>query len=256
MAAGKRSSRGNKSGRSHAASRGGGQRLLIVAIAVTSITVIAGGISLFTRGSSEPDCEAKPLTVAASSALLPVVKQGAKALNAGCKKLVAKEQSTLDVLQAPTADLPDLWIADSPAPLRQFQASGIYLKTVDPAVASSPVVLAGGPTAKAAKTWNEELSGGRVAMIDPSFNGPSAMVLTSPAAENPQITDNDLGKSFLLSAQRFGEASASGQVQVPTLTDISATTTRLFPVSEQQLMASRKINSQVTAITPAPARSC
>lgn len=250
MASGKRSSKGNRSGRSHAASRGGGQRLLIAAIAVTAIGVIAAGTFLFTGGSSESECEAKPLTVAASSALLPVVKQGAKALNTECTKLVAKELSTAEVLQSPTADLPDLWIADSPAPLRQFKVSGIYLKTVDPEVASSPVVLAGGPTAKAAGTWNEELSGGKVAMIDPSFNGPSAMVLTSPAAENPQITDNDLGKSFLLSAQRFGEASAAGQVQVPTLTDISATTTRLFPVSEQQLMASRKVNSQVTAITP------
>jgi len=240
-----------KSGRSHAASPGAGRGLLIAVTAVVAIAVVAAGVSLFTGGTKKTACDSKPLVLSASSQFETVAQAAAKSINGECAKVRVKVQSTAEVLATPTDDLPDLWIADSSAPLRQFQASAVYLKTVSPAVASSPVVLAGGPSARPEQTWNQALSSGNVAMIDPTVNGPSALVLTSAAAEQPNISAKDMGATFLLSAQRYGEASAVGQVQVPTLDTIRASTTRLFPVDEHDLLTSRKANPAITPVIPA-----
>lgn len=247
MATGKRA----KGGRAHVASRGGRRGLLIGAAVLTAMTLIGSGYFLFRETPAKSDCPAKPLTLAASAEFAKVASSAARAINGDCHKLVVKTISTQEILDTAADKLPDLWIAGSPAPLQQFKASGIYLKTVAPAIASSPVLLAGGPTARPANSWQEVLTTGKVSMINPSFNGPSAMVLTAAAAEQPGITDKDLGVTFLSSAQRYGQAAAVGEVEVPKLADITATTTRLFPVDEHELMNSRKVNSQITPVVPA-----
>lgn len=239
-----------KTGRSHAASRGLGSGLLIAATVVTAIAVVGAGTFLFINSDSKTGCDSNPLVLAASEQFETVAKAAAKAVNDDCAMVQVKVQTTAEVLATPEAELPDLWISDSPAALHQFKARAVYLKTVSPAIASSPVLLAGGPSAKPASSWKEALTPGDVTMLDPLVDGASALTLTSSAAEQPGISDKDMGNTFLISAQRYGEASAGGNVRVPKLKEISATTSQLFPVDEHDLLTSMKTNPEITPVVP------
>jgi hypothetical protein len=239
-----------KTGRSHAASRGLGSGLLIAATVVTAIAVVGAGTFLFINSDSDPECDSKPLVLAASEQFETIAQAAAKAVNGDCAKVRVKVQSAAEVLDTPAESLPDLWISDSPAALHQLEARSVYLKTVSPAIASSPVLLAGGPTAKPVSSWKDALTPGDVTMLNPLVDGPSALALTSAAAENPSISEKDMGNTFLLSAQRYGEASAGGQVQAPKLEEISATTVRLLPTDEHDLLTAIKTNSNITPVVP------
>ena len=89
-------------------------------------------------------------------------------------------------LADPDAELPEIWIPDSPTWKGQLTAAGWTGTPIAEVLAQTPVGLIGGPAAKAPASWARALDGGGLAMADPSAEGASALALLAPYAEMKQ----------------------------------------------------------------------
>lgn len=245
----------------HARSRSGlaGSPLLLVGLALLLVIGLVGFFALRGGDDSEAaDCVSEKVTLTTAPVMEGLVKQAVKDVNADepCIDVVVTSGTVKDVvalLADPNAELPEIWIPDSPTWKGQLTSAGWTGTPLADVLAQTPVGLVGGPAAEAPRSWAAALDGGSLAMADPSAQGASALALLAPYAEMKATgeTPQSIEEKTVPVAQTYGERAVAGGSSETDLTTISATSTQLVPATEQAYLAARRSNDQLTLVAPA-----
>ncbi|WP_374458130.1 substrate-binding domain-containing protein [Nocardioides sp.] len=245
----------------HAKRRPGltGNPLLLVGLALLLVIGLVGFFALRGGDDSEAaDCVSEQVTLTTAPVMESLVEQAVKDVNADepCIDIKVTSGTVKDVvalLADPNAELPEIWIPDSPTWKGQLTSAGWTGTPVADVLAQTPVGLVGGPAAKAPASWAAALDGGSLAMADPSAQGASALALLAPYAEMKTTgeTPASIEEKTVPVAQTYGERAVAGGSSETDLTTISATSTQLVPATEQAYLAARRSNDQLTLVAPA-----
>ena len=226
---------------------------LLLVIGVIGFFVIGGG----SEDSEASNCVSEKITITTAPVMEPLIKEAVKSVQADepCIKVDLTAGTVKDVvakLADPNAEMPELWIPDSPTWKGQLSAAGWTGAPIAEVLAQTPVGLVSGPSAKGPGSWADALDGGRLAMSDPSADGASALALLAPYAEMKQTgeTAQTIQQKTVSVAQTYGERAVSGDATSADLSAISATSTQLVPATEQAYLAARRGNDQLSLVAP------
>jgi hypothetical protein len=236
-------------------------RLAISALAL--VLVAAGGwFALQESGGDDAaatigrDCTTQLVTIAVAPAMVDVVDQAVAALpdTGRCVEFDLVTATVADVAQAQDevdegdADvIPDLWVPDSPAWQSVLTKSGRTGKVLAPALATTPVALAGGRTDLEPVSWLRVMASPRLVMSDPNIGGASAMAVLSAFAEGDPVAAQ---ARIVPVAQQFGDDVASGTVGTLSIDNLEAGSDKLLPVTEQDFLIAQRGNAALQWIAP------
>jgi Mg-chelatase subunit ChlD len=231
---------------------------LLVGLAVL---LVVGLITFLVIGgdddSEAADCVSEQVTLTTAPVMEDLVKEAVKDVNADepCIDIVVTPGTVKDVvalLSDPNAELPEIWIPDSPTWKGQLTAAGWTGTPIADVLAQTPVGLIGGPAAKAPASWAGVLDGGALAMADPSAEGASALALLAPYAEMKKTgeTAESIEKKTVPVAQTYGERAVAGSANETDLSTISASSTQLVPATEKAYLLARRSNDQLNLVAP------
>jgi Mg-chelatase subunit ChlD len=225
---------------------------LVLVVGVLAFLTLGGD-----KGSEAADCVSDEVTVTTAPVMQDLVAQAVKAVNADepCIDIVVTPGTVKDVvalLSDPDAELPEIWIPDSPTWKGQLTAAGWSGTPIADVLAQTPVGLIGGPAAKAPASWAAVLDSGSLAMADPSAEGASALALLAPYAEMKKTgeTPDSIEKKTVPVAQTYGERAVAGSANETDLSTISASSTQLVPATEKAYLEARRSNDQLTLVAP------
>jgi Mg-chelatase subunit ChlD len=234
-----------------------------VPLLIGLVLVIAVGLfAVFTLGSGDDapasaDCVSDKVALTTAPVMEDLVKEAVKDVNADepCIDILVTAGTVADVVASladPEAELPDLWIPDSPTWKGQLTAAGWTGTPISEVLAQTPVGLVGGPAAKAPDSWVTVLDGGTLAMADPSAEGASALALLAPYAEVKQTGESPqtIEEKTVPVAQTYGERAVAGSSNETDLSTITASSTQLVPSTEQAYLAARRSNDQLSLVAP------
>lgn len=236
----------------------GGRTVLLSGLALLLVVGVAGFFALGgDKGAEASDCVSEKVTLTTAPVMEDLVHQAVKDVNADepCIDIVVTAGTVKDVvalLADPNAELPEIWIPDSPTWKGQLTSAGWTGTPVAEVLAQTPVGLVGGPAAKAPASWAAVLDGGSLAMSDPSAQGASALALLAPYAEMKATGETALTieEKTVPVAQTFGERAVEGASTEADLSTIAASSTQLVPATEQAYLAARRSNDQLTLVAP------
>ncbi len=241
------------------AARPAGTTLIVGGVA---LLLLVGGLVFFmvkggASGSEAADCVSEQVRLTTAPVMEDLVKQAVKSVNADepcidVKVTAGTVKDVVALLADPNAQLPEIWIPDSPTWKGQLTSAGWTGTPVAPVLAQTPVGLVGGPAASAPTSWASALDGGAMAMSDPSAQGASALALLAPYAEMKSTgeTAQSIEEKTVPVAQTFGERAVAGGSTENDLADIAASSTQLVPATEQAYLAARRSNDQLTLVAP------
>lgn len=226
---------------------------LLLVIGAVAFVVLTGG----NEETEAADCVSEKVTLTTAPVMEGLVNEAVKDVNADepCIDIVVTAGSVKDVvalLADPNAELPEIWIPDSPTWKGQLTAAGWTGTPIAEVLAQTPVGLIGGPAAKAPASWTGALGGGTLAMADPSAEGASALALLAPYAERKQTGETALSieEKTVPVAQTYGERVVAGASTETDLSTISASSTQLVPATEQAYLTARRSNDQINLVAP------
>jgi Mg-chelatase subunit ChlD len=230
-------------------------------LAGLALLLVAGVIAFLTLGGDDDpaaaSCVSEEVTLTTAPVMESLVAQAVADVNADepCIDIQVSTGSVKDVvalLADPDAQLPEIWIPDSPTWKGQLTAAGWTGTPIAEVLAQTPVGLIGGPSAKAPASWSAALGGGQLAMADPSAEGASALALLAPYAEMKQTGETPLSieEKTVPVAQTYGERAVAGASGETDLSTISASSTQLVPATEQAYLAARRSNDQINLVAP------
>lgn len=231
---------------------------LLVGLALVLVVGVLAFLTLGGDGGSEAaDCVSEEVTLTTAPVMEDLVAQAVKDVNADepCIDIKVTPGTVKDVvalLSDPNAELPEIWIPDSPTWKGQLTAAGWTGTPIADVLAQTPVGLIGGPAAKAPASWAAVLDGGSLAMADPSAEGASALALLAPYAEMKKTGENpeSIEKKTVPVAQTYGERAVAGSANETDLSTISASSTQLVPATERAYLEARRSNDQLTLVAP------
>ncbi|QIX25889.1 VWA domain-containing protein [Nocardioides sp. JQ2195] len=247
------------SGGSHALERAPRNRWLLWTGLVVLVLLLAA--ALVWRGLADDEDPSACATVAdarlaASPDIAPALAAAAASLEdqGGCASVdvvAVPSDEVFTRLTTRSGDIPDLWVPDSDVWTQQLAGNGVTAETVVPALATSPVVLAGGPAAEAPASWLAAATSGQLEMLHPLDSTPSALALIALRAEQSKTgaSTSDLQAGLVTAAQHYA-AQSPGQEADKLLASVTASTKRLIPVSEQEFLAARRDNRSLQATLP------
>ncbi|MDN5895521.1 MAG: substrate-binding and VWA domain-containing protein, partial [Nocardioides sp.] len=233
------------------------RRPLFIGLIVLAVLIVAVIGWRAVQASDDESCESiSSARLAASPDIAPALTELAEGLEdeGRCVSIDVESvpaDEVLNQLSTQSGDAPDLWVPDSEVWARQLAQNGVDAETISPAIASSPVVLVGGPAAETTDSWLSAVSSGEVVMQAPTVSTPSALALIAPRAERKQsgATEKQIGAGLVTAAQHYGEQSSTKPV-ADVLAAITASSKRLVPVTEQQFLQARRTNSSLTVSVP------
>jgi hypothetical protein len=230
--------------------------VLIVAAGWLAVQMFAGDDS----SAASADCETTTVTMVVSPAMADLVDAAVASLEES-GQCVELDVSTATVAEVAAAQdevdegeenvLPDLWVPDSPAWQSVLTGAGLTGKMLVPALATSPVGLAGGSSGPAPATWLDALSSPRLVKTDPLANGAFAQTLLAPFAEAAGGDGTAVQNAIVPVAQKFGAKVAAGRNRPVTIDTIPLGSKRIIPVTEQDFLIAQRGNSALTWTTPA-----
>ena len=231
---------------------------LLVGLALLLVVGLIGFLVLGGDDDSEAaDCVSEQVTLTTAPVMEDLVKEAVKDVNADepCIDIEVTPGTVKDVvslLSDPNAELPEIWIPDSPTWKGQLTAAGWTGTPIADVLAQTPVGLIGGPAAKAPASWAAVLDGGSLAMADPSAEGASALALLAPYAEMKKTgeTAESIEKKTVPVAQTYGERAVAGSANETDLSTISASSTQLVPATEKAYLLARRSNDQLSLVAP------
>lgn len=226
-----------------------------------ALLLVVGLIAFLVLGgdddSEAADCVSEQVTLTTAPVMEDLVKEAVKDVNADepCIDIQVTPGTVKDVvalLSDPNAELPEIWIPDSPTWKGQLTAAGWTGTPIADVLAQTPVGLIGGPAAKAPASWAAVLDGGSLAMADPSAEGASALALLAPYAEMKKTgeTAESIEKKTVPVAQTYGERAVAGSANETDLSTISASSTQLVPATEKAYLLARRSNDQLNLVAP------
>ncbi len=227
---------------------------LLLVVGVVAFFVLTGGGD----DSEAADCVSEQVTLTTEPVMEGLFAEAVKDVNADepCIDIEVTPGTVKDVvslLSDPNAELPEIWIPDSPTWKGQLTAAGWTGTAIADVLAQTPVGLIGGPAAKAPSSWSGALGSGSLAMADPSAEGASALALLAPYADMKQTgeTPQSIEEKTVPVAQTYGERAVAGASGETDLSTISASSTQLVPATEQAYLAARRSNDQINIVAPA-----
>lgn len=232
---------------------------LLVGLALLLVVGLAAFFTLKGSGDAQAaaDCVPEQVTLTTAPVMEKLVAEAVKDVNADepCIDIQVTSGSVKDVvalLADPNAELPEIWIPDSPTWKGQLTAAGWTGTPIAAVLAQTPVGLIGGPAAKAPASWTAALGDGNLAMADPSAEGASALALLAPYAEMKQTGQTALSveEKTVPVAQTYGERAVAGGSSETDLSTITASSTQLVPATEQAYLAARRSNDQINLVAP------
>lgn len=235
-----------------------GKTFALIGLVLVLVLGIIGFLAMRGEGSEpEADCISEVVTLTTAPVMEGLVKEAVKDVNADepCIDIQVTAGSVNDVvalLSDPAAELPDLWIPDSPTWKGQLTSAGWTGTPIAKVLAQTPVGLVGGPAVKAPASWAGALDSGSLAMADPSAEGASALALLAPYAEMKKTGETPLTieEKTVPVAQTYGERAVAGSANQTDLATITASSTQLVPATEQAYLAARRSNDQLNLVAP------
>lgn len=219
----------------------------VLAVGVSLAAVATAGVLVLrdTPGASadaESDCT-EPVTrsLAVAPAMADVARSAAATLREDCIELEVEPTSSVQVARRFefAKNVPDLWIAESNTWQAQLFGKDVQLRIVGPALASSPVVLAGGPDTVAPATWRAAFDADSVDLRDPLSDGVGALAMLALRSEMTATGagDEQIRETLVPLAQRYGEQQ-DGRADEASLDGLieGLDAVRLMPVTEQELV--------------------
>ncbi len=226
---------------------------VLLVVGLVAFFVLKGG----GQESTAADCISAEVTLTTAPVMEGLVAQAVEHVNADepCIDIQVTTGSVKDVvalLGDPDAELPEIWIPDSPTWKGQLTAAGWTGTPIADVLAQTPVGLIGGPAAAAPDSWSTAIGDGKLAMADPSAEGASALALLAPYAEMKQTGESPetIEQKTVPVAQTYGERAVSGGSTETDLSTISASSTQLVPATEQAYLAARRSNDQINLVAP------
>ncbi|QIK75534.1 VWA domain-containing protein [Nocardioides piscis] len=202
-------------------------------------------------------CETTTVRVAAAPAMADLVEDAVDSLptDIRCVEIEVTTATVADVVEAQEAAigdddsaLPDLWVPDSPAWQSVLVANERLGTILVPALATTPVGLAGGIKAPAGASWAEVMASPHLEISDPSSDGASAMALVTPFGEgDPTAAQN----TMVPVAQAFGDDLASGTTGLVTVDNLEAGSPKMVPVTERDYLIALRGNESLQWRVPA-----
>lgn len=231
-------------------------------LAGLALVLVIGLVGFFAlRGDGNvpagSDCVSEVVTLTTAPVMEDLVAEAVKDVNADepcidIQVTAGTVKNVVALLGDPNAELPEIWIPDSPTWKGQLTAAGWTGTPIADVLAQTPVGLVGGPAAKAPASWASVLDGGNLAMADPSAEGASALALLAPYAEMKKTgeTPASIEEKTVPVAQTYGERAVAGSANETDLSTITASTTQLVPTTEKAYLAARRSNDQLALVAP------
>ena len=214
--------------------------LALAAVATVGVLVVNGPPGA--NADAEDACDtALRRTLTVPPAMAKVARSASRALRDECIRLKVEPASSAQVARRFEfgKDVPDLWIAESNTWQSQLFYKDVQLRIVGPALASSPVVLAGAPGAVPPKSWRAAFADDSVALRDPIVDGVGALAMLALRSEMTATgaSDEVIRETLVPLAQRYGEQQ-DGQAEAASLDHLveGLEKGRLLPVTEQELV--------------------
>lgn len=206
-------------------------------------------------GANGPCRTSKPIEVVADPAIYLLVTEALAAGGADCPAVQVESLDARDVLsrRAHGASLPDLWIADSHVWLTPvFMGPGPGPRIVSRSLATTPVVLVGGPGAPRFPTWSAAESSGQVSVPDPSTSTAGALAIVAPQAEARRVGETfDEARQVLVPfAQTYGDRVSRGlDLEIAPQT-LGRHSERVMVATEREVIAARNQVAHLRDVTP------
>jgi Bacterial extracellular solute-binding protein/von Willebrand factor type A domain len=228
-----------------------------LALALVVLALLAGGISyLVTKGpaaelvgAGSGDCDAESLEAVVAPRIAAVAKPALESLASDCLTVSVSERTERQALDDVFfgGPVPDVWIPDG-----DWGLAKMPVEVVSPGVASTPVLLVGGPSATPSPTWGEALATGVVAMPDPLDDSVGALTMLAPRQEAVAGDgDTRAAQAFLVPmAQDYGALASEGKSVDLSLDSITPATTRMVATTEAELLEALRTNRALRSLTP------
>jgi von Willebrand factor type A domain len=242
----------------HAAGPRGPLRGLAL-VTILGVVAAAAGAGVWWRGHGSDGpaaaaCSGGTIRLVAAPAVADVAEQAAAAVSDDCLTIEVEPREGAKVAAdvSDGGDLPELWITDAPWALAGLGDAGVESDEVSTAVASTPVVLVGGPATEAAPSWGDALASGAVALPDPATDPVGTLALAAPRAEEKQVGRSEAETKQMLVpvAQGYAALRADDATADVSLDTLTAGTTRVVAASEQTYLAARGGNDLIRTVTP------
>ena len=239
---------------------------LLVGLALLLVVGVIAFLVLTGSGddTEAADCVSEQVTLTTAPVMEDLVKEAVKDVNADepCIDIQVTAGTVKDVvalLADPNAELPEIWIPDSPTWKGQLTAAGWTGTPIADVLAQTPVGPDRRPRREGAAVvdrrprWRHAGHGrperrGRVRA------GPAGALRRDEAdrRDRPAIEEKTVPV-----AQTYGERAVAGASTETDLGTISARSTQLVPATEQAYLMARRSNDQLTLVAPAaPACRC
>jgi len=236
----------------------GRRRTRRVALAVLACAVMTGAVTfagsrLLGRDGdpadgADADCAA-PVQVTVSPLLASAVQEAAVELSSDCPAFTVVARAEREVLDEVFfgKPAPEVWI-----PQGEWNLEKADVTAVSAAVASTPVVLVGGPAAQPPASWADALSSGRVDLPDPLSDTVGALAVVTPQLEAAASgADPASARASLVAvAQRYGDVASRGQTVDTSLSGLGGTSRREVVATEAAFLAARRTDPGLVAVTP------
>ncbi len=224
------------------------------------LLLVLGVIGFFVFGGDDgdaSDCVPEKVRLTTASATESIIEDAIAAFEKeeDCIDVVVTTGSVKDVVEIlgdPDAEMPDLWIPDSPAWKGQLGAAGWTGAPSVEVVAQTPVALVSGPPTPRPASWFAAMDSGNLVLADPNEDGASTLALLAPYAEIKKTGQSPdvIEERMVPVAQSYGDRVARGDDTAVDPGSINASSTQLLPITEQDYLSAKRSNSQVTLVAP------
>lgn len=233
------------------------RRTLALLVGAVALALVVGALAIRAWGPSgfgedetrAASCTVTTIDVVVAPRFADALEPALDAIKSDCVEFEVRERTQSQALDEVFAGgpAPDLWIPDGDTALTKMPVT-----VVTQSLASTPVLLAGGPRAARQPTWAAALSSEDVALPDPLTDIVGALAMVAPTQEASVLQrPAKLEKAVLVPlAQRYGELAAEGKTVDLSLEKFTAGSTRVVAVTEAELSLARASNKQVRSVTP------
>ncbi|PUA81867.1 substrate-binding domain-containing protein [Nocardioides currus] len=225
--------------------------LLLVVLLLVGVALGGGAAFLLMRtgadgpSSTRSDCaRQRSVEVVVPASMLRVVTHAVDEITPSCTRVTVASRSASEVaLRISSGGAPpDVWISDSRFWMTPTYLGGTSpLRIVTPSVASTPILLVGGPQSPRFASWGEAEVSGLVSVPDPLGSTAGSLAVVAPQAEARQVgrTLGEARQMLVPFAQTYGDRVSRGLDADVGMAWNGRESRRLVVTTEQDLVEAR-----------------
>lgn len=223
---------------------------LLLALALGAAAIGVWSTAGFGKDEAQASsCTVETMDVVVAPRFADALDPALKAIATDCVRFKVRKLTQSEALDEVLVGgaAPDIWIPDGGTALDKMPVT-----VVTPSLASTPVLLAGGPLATRHPTWSAALSSVDVALPDPLVDSVGVLALVAPRQEATVLQHPSRREKAVLVplAQRYGELAADDGTIDPSLKTLDLWSSRIVVSTEAELAAARGTNKRLSSVTP------